>query len=577
MDVIWEDLNYEEEMCVVRRTSDSMLRDFNHEMLELGRRTMVKLGCCNSSLRQGNGEGKRPSMMVLVNMLKKLFLLHNVYGHLNIKKRARNHKSLMNFSELTPLGVRTLDEGYSIKSSSVVVSVLKPSGVCLQVAEGGNPLDRNSVLVSLLTLETFDGGINSDELGSHLRIEVPQSSGLMESLNDGLFLTWENESTATGATMERGCIVLRLGHVHFKRMQDMSKDGLIPAFDMDTEKSIGIIHEMTRPLYSTINMAYLNGRYRVAERTMVIPCCRVYGMESRGLRRCYVKRSMLFEPNDSVAINSIIESRDVIFDEHRSCFLERRAINDEMDPSCGNQHFGCWNDLPPGMQNLGCNGSSIKMKVDGNCLNVSRQAWCEDGFLEWGKLYYRGGLYGTNSGLQSCLGQLTIKVLFSMKDMGEHSVILGIRDLNLRSNGIAIPQRSCCNKGMVVSQLEYSRVIGCLMYAMTCTRPDIAFAVGNLCRASRSKTCFTGFTLDLNLWAMASRWLIATCQWEVRTPRCRLNMIRELNNEWVVSTRVCKVSIKTSVSLDEGKTLESAIPIEAESVRLGDLNDQEPT
>ncbi|GKA45907.1 zinc finger, CCHC-type containing protein [Tanacetum coccineum] len=28
----------------------------------------------------------------------------------------------------------------------------------------------------------------------------------------------------------------RLSHVHFKRMQDMSKDGLIPAFDMDTEK-----------------------------------------------------------------------------------------------------------------------------------------------------------------------------------------------------------------------------------------------------------------------------------------------------------------------------------------------------
>ncbi|GKF24356.1 zinc finger, CCHC-type containing protein, partial [Tanacetum coccineum] len=28
----------------------------------------------------------------------------------------------------------------------------------------------------------------------------------------------------------------RLGHVHLKRMQDMSKDGLIPAFDMDTEK-----------------------------------------------------------------------------------------------------------------------------------------------------------------------------------------------------------------------------------------------------------------------------------------------------------------------------------------------------
>ncbi|GJZ65570.1 hypothetical protein Tco_0622266 [Tanacetum coccineum] len=34
------------------------------------------------------------------------------------------------------------------------------------------------------------------------------------------------------------------------------------------------------------------------------------------------------------------------------------------------------------------------------------------------------------------------------------------------------------NNGQAVSQLEYSRVTGCLMYAMTCTRPDIAFLVG---------------------------------------------------------------------------------------------------
>ncbi|GKD38714.1 hypothetical protein Tco_1258921, partial [Tanacetum coccineum] len=36
------------------------------------------------------------------------------------------------------------------------------------------------------------------------------------------------------------------------------------------------------------------------------------------------------------------------------------------------------------------------------------------------------------------------------------------------------------NNGQAVSQLEYSRVIGCLRYAMTCTRPAIAFAVGKL-------------------------------------------------------------------------------------------------
>nr|GEY80877.1 zinc finger, CCHC-type [Tanacetum cinerariifolium] len=33
-----------------------------------------------------------------------------------------------------------------------------------------------------------------------------------------------------------------------------------------------------------------------------------------------------------------------------------------------------------------------------------------------------------------------------------------------------------------VSQLKYSRVIGCLMYAMTCTRLDIAFVMGKLSR-----------------------------------------------------------------------------------------------
>ncbi|GKD74041.1 hypothetical protein Tco_1332323 [Tanacetum coccineum] len=38
------------------------------------------------------------------------------------------------------------------------------------------------------------------------------------------------------------------------------------------------------------------------------------------------------------------------------------------------------------------------------------------------------------------------------------------------------------NNGQAVSQLEYSRVIGCLMYAMTFTRPDIAFTLGKLSR-----------------------------------------------------------------------------------------------
>ncbi|GKA95146.1 zinc finger, CCHC-type containing protein [Tanacetum coccineum] len=97
---------------------------------------------------------------------------------------------------------------------------------------------------------------------------------------------------------------------------------------------------------------------------------------------------------------------------------------------------------------------------------------------------------------------------FFMKDMREADVILGIR-IKHKSNEISISQShyiekvlkkfnyfDCTpvstpmdtsdklmpNNGQAASQLEYSRVIGWLMYAMTCTRPDIAFAVGKLSR-----------------------------------------------------------------------------------------------
>ncbi|GJS81335.1 zinc finger, CCHC-type containing protein [Tanacetum coccineum] len=94
------------------------------------------------------------------------------------------------------------------------------------------------------------------------------------------------------------------------------------------------------------------------------------------------------------------------------------------------------------------------------------------------------------------------------KDLGEADVILGIR-IKHKSNGIAISQShyiekalkkfsyfDCTpvstridtseklmpNNGQGVSQLEYSRVIGCLMNSMTCSKPNIAFAVGKLSR-----------------------------------------------------------------------------------------------
>nr|GFA87104.1 zinc finger, CCHC-type [Tanacetum cinerariifolium] len=93
-----------------------------------------------------------------------------------------------------------------------------------------------------------------------------------------------------------------------------------------------------------------------------------------------------------------------------------------------------------------------------------------------------------------------------MKDIREADVILGIK-IKHENKGIVITQshniekilkkfhREDCspvstpmdpvemlmsNTGKHVDQHEYSRAIGCFMYAMMSTRPDIAYAVGRL-------------------------------------------------------------------------------------------------
>ncbi|GJR73960.1 zinc finger, CCHC-type containing protein [Tanacetum coccineum] len=116
---------------------------------------------------------------------------------------------------------------------------------------------------------------------------------------------------------------------------------------------------------------------------------------------------------------------------------------------------------------------------------------------------------------------------FSMKDMGEADVILGIK-IKLENKEIVITQshyiekilkkfnREDCspvstpmdpveklksNTGKPVDQLEYSRVIGCLMYAMTSTRPDIAYVVGklNILSCVRSYSVLVGNLLKIHL------------------------------------------------------------------------------
>ncbi|KAL0329751.1 UNVERIFIED_CONTAM: Retrovirus-related Pol polyprotein from transposon TNT 1-94 [Sesamum radiatum] len=106
---------------------------------------------------------------------------------------------------------------------------------------------------------------------------------------------------------------------------------------------------------------------------------------------------------------------------------------------------------------------------------------------------------------------------FDMKDMGLADVILGIK-ISKTSDGLALSQSHYVetilkkfkayesppaktpvdlnlhlakNKDEPKCQIEYSRIIGSLMYIMNCTRPDIAYAVNKL---SRFTTVLEGYS-----------------------------------------------------------------------------------
>ncbi|GKE14028.1 zinc finger, CCHC-type containing protein [Tanacetum coccineum] len=83
---------------------------------------------------------------------------------------------------------------------------------------------------------------------------------------------------------------------------------------------------------------------------------------------------------------------------------------------------------------------------------------------------------------------------FFIKDIREADVILV-------STPMDTSEKLMPNNSQAISQLEYSRVIGYLMYAMTCTRLDIAFAVDKL-----SSLTYTGYPSVLEGYIDA-RWI----------------------------------------------------------------------
>uniref|UniRef100_A0A2N9I1Q4 Uncharacterized protein n=1 Tax=Fagus sylvatica TaxID=28930 RepID=A0A2N9I1Q4_FAGSY len=116
-------------------------------------------------------------------------------------------------------------------------------------------------------------------------------------------------------------------------------------------------------------------------------------------------------------------------------------------------------------------------------------------------------IFGTNM-LGVCETKKYLASVFKMKDLNEADTILGIK-VKRHSEGYALCQNYYIEKvlfkykhinvkevntpfdsnyklventGRAIAQLEFASAIGSMMYAMHCTRPDIAFAVNRLSR-----------------------------------------------------------------------------------------------
>nr|GEX45167.1 zinc finger, CCHC-type [Tanacetum cinerariifolium] len=288
-------------------------------------------------------------------------------------------------------------------------------------------------------------------------------------------------------------------------------------------------------------------------------------------------RFYIIEPNDSVSINSFIESRDTIFDENRFSLIPRpKDIIPNSDESQRDDHS---DDVPneileprkvlrrilETIMKL-CNLKILlfgkkqltmrlifkrKMKVNGT-VDKFKARLVIQGFRQKERIDYFDTyaplarittirlllalaaihnlvIYQMDVKTAFLNGNLDEEVYmkqpegfvmpvdktkkflssrFSMKDMGEADVILGIK-IKRENKGIAITQSHYIerilkkfnrkdfspvstpmdpvenlktNTRKPVDQLEYSKAIGYLMYAMTSTRPDIAYVFGRLSR-----------------------------------------------------------------------------------------------
>nr|GEV58345.1 zinc finger, CCHC-type [Tanacetum cinerariifolium] len=226
-----------------------------------------------------------------------------------------------------------------------------------------------------------------------------------ESLNDGSILHMENESTAL--VYGRGCVDLRFG---FGKIVSLFNVLHVP--------------NIRKNLVSSSILNNYGYKYVIESNKFVI-------------FKHYVFISFGYLSNQMFRINIVNDNID-------SAFMSTSKLNESIlwHARLGHVHF-------KRMQDISKDGLILAFDMDTKKFQVD-------------------------------LTKEFLSSRFFMKDMREADVILGIRIKLEMITPMDIIEKLMPNNGKGVSQLEYSRVIGCLMYAMTCTRLAIAFVVGKL-------------------------------------------------------------------------------------------------